>query len=41
MLFAVMSFKLSPVKERKKKRKKKKEKVERNVALNPGLSGVH
>lgn len=41
MLFAVMSFKLSPVKEKKKKRKKKKEKVERNVALNPGLSGVH
>lgn len=41
MLFAVMSFKLSPVKEKKRKEKKKKEKVERNVALNPGLSGVH
>lgn len=41
MLFAVMSFKLSPVKEKKKEKKKKKEKVERNVALNPGLSGVH
>lgn len=40
MLFAVMSFKLSPVKEKKEK-EKKKEKVERNVALNPGLSGVH
>lgn len=40
MLFAVMSFKLSPVKEKKRK-EKKKEKVERNVALNPGLSGVH